>query len=279
MFQNKISIEQYQGILNQPHVIIDCRFQLSDTEAGRRAYQQSHIPNALYAHLDEDCSGKITPQSSRHPLPEVSVFLGKVASWGINRDTQVVVYDDKTGGIAARLWWMLKKIGVENTAILEGGFTGWQNAGLPVNHSKPAVKPVAIWSSIESWPVISTQDMMSMINDPTYLIIDARAAVRYAGLEEPIDPIAGHIPNALNRFHGENFDENGLLKPNSMLHAEYTKLLGNYKPENIIFYCGSGVTSCTNVFAMEVIGMPGANLYAGSWSEWIRDPQRPIITK
>jgi thiosulfate/3-mercaptopyruvate sulfurtransferase len=279
MHQNQISADQLMGILDQNPVIIDCRFQLNDPEAGRRAYLVSHLPGAFYAHLDEDCAGVITPSTGRHPLPEIKTFLHTVATWGIHKDSQVVLYDDKTGAMAARLWWMLKNIGVINVAILDGGFNYWQITKLPLNTVVPALCVECESIACEAWNYVSTTQMQSLINDPNYFIIDARAPERYAGLEESIDPIAGHIPNAANRFHGLNYTAEGFLKPTNTLRDEYTKLIGDFSPDHVIFYCGSGVTSCVNILSMEHAGLPGAKLYIGSWSEWIRNPKNPLITR
>jgi thiosulfate/3-mercaptopyruvate sulfurtransferase len=219
-----------------------------------------------------------TNKTGRHPLPEMASFLKKVTAWGISNDCQVVVYDDNTGAIAARLWWMLTHIGIDHVAILDGGFSYWQKLGYPVSDVIPAFHQERKPLQSADWQYVTTAQVRHYIEDPQYIIIDARAADRYAGKAEPIDAIAGHIPGALNRFHGLNYDSSGLFKSADELKKEYSALIGNYAPDHVIFYCGSGVTSCANLAAMQLAELPGAKLYLGSWSEWIRDPENPIIT-
>ena len=279
MYTSVITAEE---LLTYPHdnlVIIDCRFQLSDTEAGQRAYNVSHLTGAYYSHLDNHCSGPTTPTSSRHPLPDMSTFLSAISKWGINTNSQVVVYDAGTGAIAARLWWMLKNIGLQSVAVLSGGFSNWQKMGYPLSDVIPTDQSGSTDISANSWTYVSVNQMREIINDPQYLIIDARAPERYAGENEPIDPIAGHIPSAKNRFHGLNFDENGCIKSIDELKNEFSALITGFPMKNVVVYCGSGVTSCTLLFVLEYIGREGAQLYAGSWSEWIKYADNPLVKK
>ncbi|MBI9047868.1 MAG: sulfurtransferase [Anaerolineaceae bacterium] len=279
MYTSVITAQQLNSIKHDNLVIIDCRFQLADTEAGRKAYNVSHLTSAYYCHLDEDCSGPITDKSSRHPLPAVFSFLNTIAKWGITKNSQVVVYDASTGAIAARLWWMLKNIGLNAVAVLSGGFNNWHESGFPVSNICPSIQSGPTDICVQQWDYVSMDQMKQYINDSEYLIIDARAAERYAGHVEPIDPIAGHIPSAVNRFHGENFDQQSLFKPRSDLLAGFKALIGDYPLDHVIVYCGSGVTSCAHLVALEYINFSNSRLFAGSWSEWIKDPENPIIKK
>ncbi len=278
MYSTLISPQECLKALETNPIILDCRFQLNDTEAGRRAYLLGHLPTAQYVHLDKDCSGRIGPLTSRHPLPEMQIFLQRVAAWGITKERQVILYDDQGGSFAARLWWMLKTIGVESTAVLDGGSIGWQALNLPLTTEITHPLPAPRFVINNDWQFITTMQMQKFSRDPEYLIIDARSPERYAGLQEPIDFKAGHIPSAINRFHGLNFDQKGFFKSPDALRKEFLELLGSYTPEKSIFYCGSGVTSCAHLLAMEVAGLPGARLYAGSWSEWIKYQENPVIT-
>jgi thiosulfate/3-mercaptopyruvate sulfurtransferase len=279
MYTSVITAEELQQLPKENLVIIDCRFQLNDTEAGRKAYNVSHLTDAFYAHLDEDCSGPTTPKSSRHPLPNMDAFLSTIPKWGINKNSQVVVYDAGTGAIAARLWWMLKNIGLDSVAVLSGGFSNWEANNLPVSSQQPELSTTPTDLTSDKWNYVSVEEMQQLINNPAYMIIDARAAERYDGETEPIDPIAGHILNALNRFHGLNFEPNGCIKSKSELEDEFSFLIGNHPMDKVIVYCGSGVTSCAHLVTLAYINKPGARLYAGSWSEWIKYPENPLITK
>jgi thiosulfate/3-mercaptopyruvate sulfurtransferase len=279
MYTSVITAEELNQYSDTNLIIIDCRFQLNDTEAGRKAYDVSHLTGAYYSHLDKDCSGTITATSSRHPLPDIHTFLQTISKWGIQKDSQVIVYDAGAGGIAARLWWMLKNIGLDSVAVLNGGFSYWQSIGYPLTQEVPSYQTGTTNLTANGWSFVSMEQMKEFINNSDYLIIDARAPERYAGETEPIDPIAGHIPSAINRFHGLNFDTNDCIKSKEELEIEFSSLIGQYPIENVIVYCGSGVTSCAHLFPLEYINKKGAKLYAGSWSEWIKYPENPIITK
>jgi thiosulfate/3-mercaptopyruvate sulfurtransferase len=261
-------------------IIIDCGFDLSKPDWGFDNYKINHIPGALYAHLDNDLSGVKTSKTGRHPLPDQNVFLEKLNQWGINRNSQVVVYDTSGGAFAARLWWMLKNYGHLQTAVLVGGLQKWMRDGYPVSAGveKPKRSVIPFIPAIDQTHVVTTSEIEQLSLNPAFLIIDARAPQRFRGETEPIDPVAGHIPGAVNRFHGDNLSLDGTLKPAELLRFEFDTLLQGRSPENVIVYCGSGVTSCHHLVAMEAAGLPGARLYAGSWSEWIRDPAHPIAT-
>ncbi|MEM1215465.1 MAG: sulfurtransferase [Bacteroidota bacterium] len=254
---------------------VDCRFSLADTEAGRTAYATAHLPNAYYAHLDDDLSGEILPgQTGRHPLPEVEAMEQLFLSWGIEADTQVVVYDDKRGAIAARLWWMLRYCGHRAVAVLDGGWTAWQAADLPTTAYVPAPGSSNFRANVQHHWLQTANDVATTAQQPGHLV-DSRAARRYQGVEEPIDPVAGHIPGAINLPFADNWDAAGKLRSPAALHSRFADLPS---AEETTFYCGSGVTACHNLLAVAHAGLGDARLYAGSWSDWITDPERGVAT-
>jgi thiosulfate/3-mercaptopyruvate sulfurtransferase len=261
-------------------LIFDCRFDLAQPEWGFSDYQASHIPGAVYVHLNEDLSGPITPTSGRHPLPDPQVFAVKRAQWGIRTGKQVVVYDRTGGSYADRLWWMVKATGHNEVALLDGGFTKWETekraiaAGIELPHN-PISQLSASSFDPRMWASVEEVDLVK--ENPEYCLIDARTPERFNAENEPIDPIAGHIPGAVNRFHGLNIKPDGTFKSVDQLRREFSQLLGSVKPENVIVYCGSGVTSIHHLVAMEIAGMNGARLFPGSWSEWIRDLNRSRV--
>lgn len=276
MYTTIISTGELAAHLNDPGWnIIDCRFDLAKPEWGFNAYQETHIPGAGYAHMDHDLSGPVTPQTGRHPLPDVDVMAQRLGSWGVGPDTQVVVYDTAGGAFADRLWWLLRFLGHRQTAVLDGGFPKWQRESRPVAGSVEHRSPVTFIPRPDWSMFVSADEVDRIRQDPAFCLVDARAAERYRGEKEPIDPVAGHIPGAVNRFHGLNLSPESVFLPPEVLRAEFEALVGDTSPENVIVYCGSGVTSIHHILAMELAGMPGARLYAGSWSEWIRDPNRP----
>ena len=258
--------------------LIDCRFDLADPAWGFEEYVKLHIPSAVYAHLDNDLSGTVSEKTGRHPLPEPAIFAQKLAGWGIDGTKQVVAYDTVGGAFAARLWWLLRYFGFTRVAVLDGGLGKWINENRPTRSGveKRTALLVAPLISIQPELLITTDEMVRSYKDLSYRIIDARTKERYLGEIEPIDPIPGRIPGASNRFHGDNLQPNGTLKPSIVLKQEFLSLLGDISPQKTIVYCGSGVTSCHHLLAMEAAGLSGARLYLGSWSEWIRDPTRPI---
>jgi thiosulfate/3-mercaptopyruvate sulfurtransferase len=270
--------EAAQNLENEKFVFIDCRFDLAKPGWGFETYQQSHIPGAVYADLNKDLSSPITLNSGRHPLPEWQVFVEKLSAWGIDPDTQVVVYDTTGGSFADRLWFMLRLVGHPAAAVLNGGFGKWITETRPTESGEQIRKPTKypFPGDIHTELLVSAEDVNELRNNPEFVIIDARAPERYRGELEPIDRIAGHIPGAVNRFHGLNLAPDGTLKSPDQLKTEYRALLGPVPPEKAIVYCGSGVTSCHHLLALQSIGFEGTRIYLGSWSEWIRDPDRPI---
>ncbi|HTP08335.1 MAG TPA: sulfurtransferase [Anaerolineae bacterium] len=273
-----ISATELLPNLSDPNwAIIDCRFALADPERGRRDYVQAHIPGAIYAHLNEDLSGPIVPGiTGRHPLPAIDELTARFSGWGIDESVQVVAYDDSGGGIAARLWWLLRWLGHDAVAVLNGDWRKWKSEGHPVRDG------VAVRASRRFVPhprsdlLLSTDDVESRLADAGYKLFDSRTADRYRGENETIDPIAGHIPGAISAPYPDNLYPDGTFQSDEELRARFTVLLGNTPVEQTAFYCGSGVTAAQNILALRHVGLGDAKLYAGSWSEWITNPQRPI---
>ena len=255
-------------------LVVDCRFNLADTEYGRRVYAQGHIPGAHYLHLDDDLSSPIAPDSGRHPLPDVEKLAATLRALGLRNNTQVVVYDDNGGAMAGRLWWLLRWMGHQAVAVLDGGWQAWQQQQGTLSPDPPKILAEGNFQpQLQSGFTVTALDLRQA-NSP-WQLVDARAAERFRGEMEPIDPIAGHIPGALNRPLTDNL-QNGYFKSAGQLRAEWEQVLQGCNLAQIVHMCGSGVTACHNQLAMEVAGLSGTRLYPGSWSEWIRDPQRPI---
>lgn len=252
-------------------VIVDCRFDLMDTAAGERAYAAGHIPGAFYAHLDRDLSGPKDPagHGGRHPLPAPEQMAAIFSRLGIGPGVQVVAYDDTSGHYAARLWWMLRFMGHEAAAVLDGGWPAWTAAGLPVAAGNMGVPRDAASRSFQGSP---RRDRVAAIDEAAAaaLLVDGRAPERYRGEVEPIDPVAGHIPGAQNRPYAANWTPDGRWRSPEALLADFQELLGDTPPEEAVFYCGSGVSACVNLVAMARAGLPYGRLYVGSWSEWSR---------
>jgi len=263
--------------LGQPGlIVVDCRSNLLEPGAGRAAYERGHIPGARYADLDRDLARPPAPSEGRHPLPDVATFAATLGNWGIGSDDTVVAYDDANGAIAARLWWLLGWIGHRGTAlVLDGGFPAWQAARLPIETALPAWQPKAYaLPRTTAAGVVDTNDIPARQRAGD-LVVDVRAAVRYRGEQEPIDPVAGHVPGARN-WPFSNNSVAGVFRPPADLQGELLQLLDGREPRQLVAMCGSGVTACQLLLAMSVAGLDGGKLYAGSWSEWIRDSKRPI---
>jgi thiosulfate/3-mercaptopyruvate sulfurtransferase len=275
-----VSIDTLAENLTNPNwVIIDCHFLLDDLEAGRKAFLQGHIPGAIYAHLDEDLTGPIIPgKTSRHPLPDLDMLAKTFSGWGIDGNKQVIAYDDRGGAIAVRLWWMLKWLGHDAAAVLNGSFTHWKEAGFPITKEISTPQKRKFVPRPQPELIATLEEIETIEKHPEKLLVDSRGAERYRGEVEPIDPVAGHIPGAVNHFYIDNLDENGKMKPAPELEKVFSSLIGDKPPENVIFYCGSGVTSAHNVLAMAHAGLGMSKIYPGSWSEWIIDPDHQIGT-
>jgi thiosulfate/3-mercaptopyruvate sulfurtransferase len=256
-------------------VIVDCRHNLVDVDAGERAYLDAHIPGARFMHMDRDLSGVKTGRNGRHPLPDPQVLAAKLGAAGIDASKQVVAYDQNSGMWASRLWWLLRWLGHDAVAVLDGGLDKWLAEDRPTSKLEPNPHAAGFVSK-PLQPVASAEQILRHLDDGTLFVLDARASERYRGEIEPMDPVAGHIPGARNRPYTENIATEGTFKPAALLRAEFEALLGGRSLSTVVHQCGSGVTACHNVLAMAVAGLPGSRLYPGSWSEWVADPARPV---
>lgn len=264
------------GLAREDLVIVDCRFSLFDPNAGEHAYLTSHLPGAAYAHLERDLSDMSPGGEGRHPWPPADAFTAKLSRWGIEPRHQVVAYDDGDGAHAARLWFLLKMLGHEKVAVLDGGWSRWTALGLPVSSSPRAPANTHYRASYDLSRLFDAAALQAHLANGG-MLIDARAPARFRGDEEPIDRIAGHVPGAVNRHYALNLVD-GRFKAPMQLADEYRALLGKHTPDQVVVMCGSGVTACHDLLAMERAGLKGAILYPGSWSGWISDPARPVAT-
>jgi len=262
-----------ENLGHEDWVLVDCRFSLQDPDVGFENYKQAHIPGAVYAHLDEDLCGPPLTDKGRHPLPSVEAMISLFGRLGIMKNTQVVVYDDAGEAYASRLWWMLRYMGHSAVALLDGGWNAWQRAGLPIRPGVECNKAVEFKGTPRYDRLVTIDDIAELP-----ILIDSRSPERHRGEIEPIDPKAGHIPGSLNYFYKDNLDDNGLFLSREVLRARIAKMIGDIPAEHVTFYCGSGVTACVNLWAVEYAGLGSARLYVGSWGEWCREPQRPIAT-
>lgn len=279
MFTTLISASELADCIHSPKwVIVDCRHDLMNLAAGREGYTAGHLPNAVFADIETDLSGAKRGADGvfrgRHPLPEKEALAGTLRSFGISDDTQVVAYDAHGGMFAARLWWLLRWLGHEPVAVLDGGMAAWQAAGQPLTELAPAPQHGTFTIRAPLVTTVSVAEVMDNLGSGERLVIDARAPDRFRGENETIDPVGGHIPGAKNRFFKDNLQADGRFKEGDQLQKEFGALVDN--PSRAVMQCGSGVTACHNLLALEVAGMPGASLYAGSWSEWVGDPARPV---
>ena len=271
-----VDVPTLKAHLDDPDwLVVDVRHQLSDTAYGERVYAEGHLPGAVFLHCDRDLSGPMTGQNGRHPLPDPAVLGERFGAVGIGPNTQVVVYDDAQGMIAGRVWWLLRWLGHTRVALLDGGLPAWLAAGEPLTQAVVTPQPRTLPLCLQSaW--VSVDWVQSHLNDPVMRLVDARGPDRFRGENETIDPVGGHIPGAVNRFFKDNVLPDGRFKPADVLRAEWQAILAGAPAEAVVHQCGSGVSACLNVLAMEVAGMPGSRLYAGSWSEWCADPARPV---
>ncbi|MCR4302184.1 MAG: sulfurtransferase [Sulfuricaulis sp.] len=277
MLTTLVDTETLSRHLGDPRwVVVDCRFVLTDPEAGRRAYEAGHIPGARYAHLSEDLSSPITPGSGRHPLPFPNTLAEKLGRWGIDKNSQVVVYDDSFGAMAARLWWLLRWLGHEAVAVLDAGYQKWIREKRPVTTELSEIKATQFHPTINNALWVDADHVLEMTRAKEGLLIDARAEERFRGEVEPLDKVAGHIPGANNMPYEDNLDITSEFMSDEALREHYLSLLDKVPPDKVVHMCGSGVTACHSILAMEHAGLSGAKLYAGSWSEWITDPTRPV---
>jgi len=254
--------------------VFDCRHDLANAALGEQQYQESHIPGALFAHLDRDLSAPKSGGNGRHPLPEARSFITWMGKQGLKPTDTVVCYDGGPGAMAARLWWMLRWAGHEQVSVLDGGFAKWQREGRPVTADVPSFESASYPGRAKA----SMHASLALVEKKLKraALLDARAPVRYRGEQEPIDPVAGRIPGAKNRFNNDNLAADGTFKSPELLREEFEKVLSGRNSGDVINYCGSGVAACHNALAMEIAGLAGSRVYIGSWSEWSADPTRPI---
>jgi thiosulfate/3-mercaptopyruvate sulfurtransferase len=275
-----VTTEELAQHLGDPKwVVFDTRHELTDPKKGPLAYEAGHVPGAYFLHTDYDLSGAKTGTNGRHPLPEPETFAARMNECGVGPGVRVVAYDDLGGNFAVRLWWLLRWMGHEDVALLDGGWPLWVKEGRPVSREVPAPRPGNFVPRPQLGEVVDVHFVDRFREDASLKLIDARAAERFQGLQETIDPVAGHIPGAVNRFWKRNLEPDGRFKTPDELREEFTDLLEATSPEQAIHMCGSGVTSCHNLFAMALAGLPAGRLYPGSWSEWCSDPSRPVATK
>lgn len=278
-FTTLIEASALRGLLGKTSVaILDCRFDLAKPDAGRSAFLAGHIPGARYADLNRDLSSPVTPSSGRHPLPSPRDLAATFRRLGIGPDTQVIAYDDSGGAYAARAWWLLRWLRHAAVAVLDGGLKAWLAAGGTLEAGPEAAVPstAPFVPNVQPSAVIDAQQVQAQLNDAGFLLVDARAPERFAGAVEPLDPVAGHVAGAVNQPFAANLGADGRFLPPQQLRQLWERRLGGRSATQMAAMCGSGVTACHNLLSLEVAGLSGARLYAGSWSEWIRDPTRPI---
>ena len=272
-----ISVEELAAGIDRC-LLVDCRHELTDPTAGRSAYEAGHLPGAHFLSVDDDLAGPATGANGRHPLPERDAFRARLAALGLSDDTQLVAYDAHGGMFAARLWWMARWVGHLAVAVLDGGIDAWRRAGYPVTQGAPAPRAAHLSARASRVHAVDADAVARNLSARDWLVVDARAPERYAGEVEPLDPVAGHIPGAINRPAARNLRDDGRFKPAPVLRAEFEALLGGQPADRVVHQCGSGISALANLIAMEHAGMEGSMLYPGSWSEWCADAARPVAT-
>jgi len=271
-----ITTDELERHLADPaFVVVDCRHNLSDVNAGQRNYDIAHIPGARFMHIDRDLSGVITGTNGRHPLPDLKSFTAMLGRAGIDAATQVIAYDQNSGMWASRLWWLLQWIGHKDVAVLDGGMDKWVIEGRRTTADKVTPRD-ATYAAPTPIATANAAELLGHLGSDALTVVDARAAERYRGDIEPMDPVAGHIPGAINRPYSLNLTAQGTFKTPAQLRGEFDAMLAESAPTSIVHQCGSGVTACHNILAMAIAGLPGSRLYPGSWSEWVADPSRPV---
>ena len=277
-FNTLITAEDLKKIVNDPDlVIVDCQFSLQDKELGRRNYLSAHIPGAVFADLEDDLSGEIIPRKTgRHPLPEIGAFADTLSQWGIDEGTQVVAYDNLHNAAASRLWWMLRWLGHYSVAVLDGGINQWMKLGYPTNSGEEKNTARTFIPKERPEIIVTAKDIL---DKRIPLLIDSRSTPRYNGEEEPIDPVAGHIPGAINSFFQHTLTDDDRFLDQKTLNNHFTEVLKDVPADQAVFYCGSGVTAVVNILALMISGLGEARIYPDSWSGWITDPSHPIATK
>jgi thiosulfate/3-mercaptopyruvate sulfurtransferase len=277
MFNTIVSTDQLQSHLTHPDwVIVDVRFDLTNPALGRQAYEAAHIPGAVYMDLNDDLAGTPTGQNGRHPLPDVDVLVKTLGRLGIDERKQVIVYDGGSMMFVGRLWWMLRWLGHDAVAILDGGYAAWEREGRAVSSARPQPRSTSFVPNLRPGLQVDTDTILCGLAQRAQLIVDARSPERFSGLTEPIDAIGGHIPGARNWPFAKNLTSEGKLVPTAQLRTQFEALLAGRAPTEVVHSCGSGVSALANMIAMEAAGLTGSRLYVGSWSKWSADPSRPV---
>lgn len=275
MYSNRIQPVELEPHLKDPDwAVVDCRFYLPEPEKGESEYRAEHVPGALYAHLDRDLSGPLTGRNGRHPMPRIEPMSERFSSWGIDENVQVVAYDTSQGPMAARLWWMLRYLGHDAVAVLDGGLQGWKAEGRSLASGRESRPARAFTPRVRE----SMRVDIDALDLERHVLIDARAPERFRGDVEPLDPIAGHIPGARNHPTASNLGADGRFLSPPELRRRFESIISERAIDSVVSYCGSGVTACHNLLAMDIAGIHGARLYPGSWSEWCADETRPVAT-
>lgn len=278
-YETVIDRDSVANHLDDPDwLLFDCRFDLADTEAGRRAYREGHLPRAIYVHVDEDMAGPTGPTTGRHPLPDPGAFAERLHRWGVAPGRQLVAYDDGPGAMAARFWWICRHLGFRAVAVMSGGYEAWRRERRPITTQVPRPDPGPFQPELRAGDTMDVPELQPALAEGGCVLVDARAPERFRGESEPIDAKAGHVPGAVNRPFQDNLDADGEFRPPEALRRDFEALLKDREPVAAVHMCGSGVTACHNLLAMEHAGLPGSKLYPGSWSHWITDPDRPVAT-
>ena len=274
-----VSTETLAAHLGDPDwIVFDTRHDLAWPDKGRQAWEAAHVPGAYFMHLDHDLSGRKTGKNGRHPLPPLADFAALKNRCGVAPGRQVVVYDDGGGSFAVRLWWMLWWLGHDKVALLDGGIAAWKRENRPMDALVPAAREGRFEPRPREAMTVDANTVAASLDKRDLVVVDARAATRYMGENETLDPVAGHIPGSFNRFWQHNLGYDGRFLSPEELRAEFLEEIGEVDPKRVVHSCGSGVTACHNLFAMELAGLKGSRLYPGSWSEWCADPSRPVAT-
>jgi thiosulfate/3-mercaptopyruvate sulfurtransferase len=277
-YNTLISTGALASDLDDSWVLVDCRYDLRDTDSGRTQYRAGHIHGAVYASLSHDLSGPAGTGGGRHPLPSTAAIEATFGRLGIGGGAQVVMYDEDTGMFASRMWWMLRYMGHAAAAVLDGGWAKWIREGRPVHEGEETREPATFIGEPREDLRLGVEDVEARLGEPSVLLVDARAPERFEGGAEALDRTAGHIPGAVNHFFRRNATDEGVMMAPDALRRHFTEVIGERSPAQVVMYCGSGVTACQNLLAMEHAGLSGAKLYPGSWSEWSSDPGRPVET-
>jgi len=279
MYDKIVSTAELAAHLNDPEwIILDCQHDLINHAFGRESYAREHIPGAHFVAMERDMAGVKTGRNGRHPLPTPEALAATFSRLGITAGRQVIAYDSSQNNYAGRVWWTLRWLGHMSVAVLDGGLGKWKSEARGLTTEVPVPKAAVFTGRAKDNMQVSADTILAAIGKPGLQVVDARAPERYSGAAETIDPVGGHIPGALLRFGKENINPDGTYKSPEVLRADFTRLLGDTPPDQVVHQCGSGVSACNNIIAMELAGLPGAKLYVGSWSEWCSDPARPVAT-